>query len=389
MSQLRVSLGEVADFINGVAFKPEDWSGEGKRIIRIQNLNNPDKPYNYTTRNVDEKYFVFPGDLLVSWSASLGVFEWKGPDVALVNQHIFKVVPSDKHVDKNYLRHMLRDAITEMGRHLHGATMKHVNRAEFLATKIPLLPYEEQKRIAKILDSADALRARRRDSLAQLDGLLQSTFLDFFGDPVTNEKNWETVSLGDCLENIDSGWSPKCINRSAEESEWGVLKLGAVTKCVFDEREQKALPPSCEPRPSIEVQPGDLLFSRKNTRELVGAAAYVFKARAKLMLSDLVFRLKIRRDAQLCAPFLWQLLINPRQRKTIQSLAGGAAGSMPNISKSKLKGVSIILPPIELQEKYARVVQSIENNKGKTEAHLRELDALFYSLQSSAFSGEL
>jgi type I restriction enzyme S subunit len=92
MKSVRVSLGEVADFINGVAFKPDDWGDEGQRIIRIQNLTDASKPYNRTTRVVPEKYHVHPGDLLVSWSATLGVFVWDEPDVGLLNQHIFRAL---------------------------------------------------------------------------------------------------------------------------------------------------------------------------------------------------------------------------------------------------------------------------------------------------------
>ena len=93
-----VALGEVAEFINGAAFKPEDWGEDGLRIIRIQNLNDASKPYNRTLKRVPSKYEVLPGTLLVSWSASLGVFVWNEPDIALLNQHIFKVVPNTKKV---------------------------------------------------------------------------------------------------------------------------------------------------------------------------------------------------------------------------------------------------------------------------------------------------
>ena len=158
------SLGQVAQFINGLAFKPQDWMEDGQKIIRIQNLTDETKPYNRSTRTVDKKFIALPGDILVSWSASLGVFEWKGPDNALVNQHIFRVIPDQRRVDKNYLKHGLSGALIDMKRHLHGATMQHVNRAEFLATQIFLPPLDEQRRIATILNQADDLRRKRREA---------------------------------------------------------------------------------------------------------------------------------------------------------------------------------------------------------------------------------
>ncbi len=201
----RVPLGEVAEFINGFAFKPDDWCDEGQKIIRIQNLTDPTKPFNRTTRAVPQKYHAHPGDLLVSWSATLGVFVWEQPEIGLVNQHIFRVIPNPDRIDTGYLRQMLIDALIEMNRHLHGATMKHVNRKEFLATTIPLPPLSEQKRISKILDAADTLRAKRRDSLALLDNLIQSTFLDMFGDPVTNPMGWNAHTLKETNSKIQIG----------------------------------------------------------------------------------------------------------------------------------------------------------------------------------------
>ncbi len=389
MSPSRVPLGDIADFVNGVAFKPDDWEESGKRILRIQNLTDSTKPFNRTNRVVAKKYEVSPGDLLVSWSATLGVFVWEGPDTALVNQHIFRVVPDHGRIDPCYLRHMLSDALVQMEQHLHGATMKHVNRGEFLATTIPLPPLAEQKRIAGILHTADALRAKRREALAQLDTLLQSTFLDMFGDPVTNPMGWEIEGFDNWLDNIDSGWSPKCLNRQALIGEWGVLKLGAVTWCEFDDSGQKALPPSLAPRPELEVAPGDLLFTRKNTRDLVAAVAYVHKVRPRLMLSDLIFRLRLKSGIEMKPAFLWQLLIQPKQRQVIQKFAGGSAGSMPNISKAKLKTLKLIKPPLDLQHRFAAIVEAVEQQKASQRAHLAELDTLFASLQSRAFRGDL
>ena len=131
---------------------------------------------------------------------------------------------------------MLADALLEMERHLHGATMQHVNRREFLATEIPLPPLAEQKRIAKILDAADALRAKRRESLVQLDALLQSTFLEMFGDPVENPKGWPMVTLGDVVERFDGG---KNVAQSETPTKHRILRVSAVTSGEYRPDESK------------------------------------------------------------------------------------------------------------------------------------------------------
>lgn len=303
-----------------------------------------------------------------------------------VNNHAHVLRPKP-NADIDYLCLVLKHL--DVSEHLTGTTRAKLTKAGACRIEIPLPPIDEQKRIAGILDTADALRAKRRESLAQLDTLLQSTFFDMFGDPVTNPKGWEIEVFDKWLSNIDSGWSPKCLDRQAKEDEWGVLKLSAVTWCEFNENEQKALPAELKPRKEIEVQPGDLLFTRKNTYELVAAVAYVRHTRPKLMLSDLIFRLRLKPEVKVDLLFLWYLLKQPHQRQKIQELAGGAAGSMPNISKTKLKTINLIKPPLSHQHRFATIVESIEKQKTRLRAHLAELDTLFASLQSRAFNGEL
>ena len=134
---------------------------------------------------------------------------------------------------------------------------------------------------------------------------------------------------------------------------------------------------------------GDLLFARKNTYELVAACALVRETPPRLLMSDLIFRLRLRAEAKIDSVFLHQLLIYPTKRGDIQRLAGGSAGSMPNISKSRLETTVIEVPPIELQHEFARRVSVVEKLKTAQRQSLAELDALFASLQHRAFRGEL
>ena len=303
---------------------------------------------------------------------------------------IIPILPKDG-VSRDYLFYFLRtpDTVNLATSRCSGANLPRLGPKQLASFQIPLPPLAEQKRIARILDAADTLRAKRREALAQLDTLLQSTFLDMFGDPVTNSMGWEFEGFDNWLDNIDSGWSPKCLDRKALVREWGVLKLGAVTWCEFDDSAQKALPPSLAPRPELEVAPGDLLFVRKNTHDLVAAVAYVHRVRPRLMLSDLIFRLRLKSGSGIEPTFLWQLLIQPKQRQIVQKFAGGSAGSMPNISKAKLKTLKLIKPSLDLQHQFAAIVESVEHQKASQRAHLAELDTLFASLQSRAFRGDL
>ncbi|MFI4854811.1 MAG: restriction endonuclease subunit S [Phycisphaerales bacterium JB065] len=388
MTCQRVTLGEVAEFINGVAFKPVDWEDTGKRIIRIQNLNDPSKPFNRTTCEVDSKYHVHPGDILVSWSASLGVFEWKEPDTALVNQHIFRVLPKLDRVDKVYLRHMLIDALEDMERHLHGATMKHVNRREFLATKIPLPPLAEQKRIAGILDAADALRAKRRESLAQLDMLIQATFLEMFGDPVANPKGWDESPVAAVCESPDDikcgPFGTQLQQHEFQESGvplWGIKHVNAGFAVDTDEFVSSKKASKLR---QYSIEAGDIVMTRKGT---IGKC-HVFPVSKQpgIMHSDL---LRLRVDPRRASPefIASQFMLSRKIRRQLEMMSPGAV--MPGINVTKLKKLDIEIPPVELQNQYADRLKKIRNEIGLADTHRHVLDDLFASLQAQAFAGGL
>jgi type I restriction enzyme S subunit len=153
-------LGDIAQFQNGRAFKPSEWSPAGLPIIRIENLTDPTAPFNRFEGPVDERHLVGDGDLLVSWSASLDAFIWNR-GVGVLNQHIFKVNEDRLLLDRSYFFHALRYSMTAIRAQVHGATMQHITKPAFEAVTIPLPPLDEQRRIAAQLRNQLA----RRDSL--------------------------------------------------------------------------------------------------------------------------------------------------------------------------------------------------------------------------------
>lgn len=328
------------------------------------------------------------GSVLFSSRAPIGHVAINTVPMA-TNQGFKSFIPNPALLDAKFLFHWLRanrEYLESLG---NGATFKEVSKATVARIEISLPDVSEQRRIAAILDQADALRAKRREALAQLDSLKQSIFIEMFGDPVANPKGWPRVRFASLLENIDSGWSPVCIDRPAHGDEWGVLKLGAVTSCVYKDSENKALPDDVKFDSKIEVKPGDLLFSRKNTYNLVAACALVDSTRERLMLSDLIFRFRLNSDAKVEKQYLHSLLIYPTKRSEVQKLAGGSSGSMPNISKGRLLELDIELPPVSLQQIYSTHIQSIEALQAVHRTSLAELDTLFASIQHRAFRGEL
>ncbi|MDD5475995.1 MAG: restriction endonuclease subunit S [Syntrophales bacterium] len=142
---LSISLKDAALYLNGRGFKKHEWETSGLPIIRIQNLNNPDAPFNYTTKIFEDRYRVENGDLLFAWSASLGTYIWKGKR-AWLNQHIFKITPF-QGVEKSYLHYYLDKIVAELYSKTHGSGMVHITKGTFEKTSFLLPSPPEQKEI--------------------------------------------------------------------------------------------------------------------------------------------------------------------------------------------------------------------------------------------------
>lgn len=378
-----MALGDTAEFINGAAFKPTDWTSEGLPIIRIQNLTGTGEKFNYTTRQVKASLIVEPGDLLVSWSATLDVYRWAGTR-GLLNQHIFKVLPKPG-IDPDYLFYALKTALYELSGKTHGSTMKHVVRGDFESTQVPVPPLPEQRRIVDLLSRAEGIVRLRREAEKKAAELIPALFNDMFGDPATNPKGWPIEKLDVLLRSIDSGHSPVCHTRKRLDQEWCVLKLSALTGSTYHENEHKVLPDEVAPDQTVEVRRGDLLISRKNTAELVGTSAYVWDTQGKALLPDLIFRLNVADSNRLNTVYLWGLLTLPVKRVQIKALASGSAGSMPNISKARLKTLDIEVPPLDRQTAYAQALEQIISIRSQQSTATAKAQATFDALLADAF----
>ena len=187
-------LGDVATYVNGYAFKPSDWSDIGLPIIRIQDLTGNSYQANRYNGEYDKRYEIHDGDVLISWSASLGVYVWTG-EKAVLNQHIFKVVFNKVEVDKSFFVHQVRNMLENAASQAHGATMKHLTKPVFDALPFNLPSVVEQQRISSVLDKLTNLISLRKQQLAKLDELVKARFVEMFGDLSINSMGWEFQKL--------------------------------------------------------------------------------------------------------------------------------------------------------------------------------------------------
>lgn len=276
-------------------------------------------------------------------------------------------------------------AITHMGlaKYYTGAAIPHIYFKDYQNEKFNFYDLEQQKKIVEKMDSVEKVIRWNEELLKIQDDVIKSRFVEVFGNPIQNSMLWDEKPLSDCLHGIDNGRSFVCDTVSRTGSYPAILKLSAATYGFYQPQENKAMLDESDFVDKAEVHKGDLLFTRKNTPELVGMSAYVFETPENLMMPDLIFRLNT--NDSINKIYLWQLINHELFRSKIQALAGGSAKSMSNISKERLLNMTIPVPPIELQLQFAEFVAQVEKAKQVIKQQLEELETLKKSLIQKYF----
>lgn len=304
-------------------------------------------------------------NIMLAWNGSLGVSAFDG-----VVSPAYCVYSFKPDVEPWYFHYLLRSPQfkSRIKAHSRGVVDSRLRlySEDLYRLDAPLPPFNEQAAIVKYLAHATARidkaiwSKRRAISLLreQRGALLELLISGKATRPFRSARSWalDTVPEGwkeirvkQIVGRIDQGWSPQCEAQPAAAHEWGVLKVGCSNFGRFRPDENKRLPIHLSPRPELEVQHGDLLISRANTRELVGSAAVALNPPARRMLSDKTFRLTVdsnRADAE----FLALSLSTHTSRSQIESGAVGASDSMQNISQDVIKNLWIGLPDLSEQQ---------------------------------------
>lgn len=336
---------------------------------------------------IDKKAARFPsGTLLVACIGDIGKLGITTRESSS-NQQITGIKPNSD-VDVNYLYYWFRQSRKAIQHVANNAVVPILNNRSLEQIKIPVPPLAEQRKIAAILDAADSLRQKDQQLIDHYTTLSQSLFLEIFGDPVTNPMGWEKLPFGESLNDIVGGKSVGGEDRLIRENEIAVIKISAVTSGVFKSTEYKVVDRNELPEVLVHPQKGDLLFSRANTREMVGATCIVDKGYEHFFLPDKIWRLDLK-PSKASNWYIKFLLSHEGFRENLRKVATGTSGSMLNISKAKLKQLKTPLPPIKLQNQFAERIQAIEAQKQQAQASLEKSNDLFNGLLQRAFKGEL
>lgn len=297
----------------------------------------------------------------------------------LVDNNAMAAIPTER-VESRYLFHFLRTV--DFYALASATTVPALRKSDLERLPVPLPPLPEQRRIAEILDKADALRAKRRAALAKLDTLTQSIFLDMFGDPATNPKGWPVRMIGDLLESASYGTSEK----SGAAGAFPVLRMNNITRTgEIDLSELKYMNLDASDRERYLVRTGDILFNRTNSAELVGKTA-IFRESQPMAFAGYLIRLRVNREND--PEYLARFLNTSYSKRVLRGMCKSIIG-MANINATEVQGIRLPCPPHRVQREFAHRVGELEKLRPVQRASLAELDALFASLQHRAFRGEL
>lgn len=374
---MRVKLGDVATYINGYAFKPSDWSDTGVPIIRIQDLTGNSYQANRYNGEYAKKYEVLPGDVLISWSASLGVYVWEG-EKAVLNQHIFKVIFDKCPINKSFFVHQVQEILSRAESSAHGATMKHLTKPVFDALPFYLPPLDEQRRIAAVLDKVSDLIAKRREQLDKLDELVKARFVEMFGDPVSNPKGWPKGTIRDVVSDVKYGTSKPAVDGGT----YKYLRMGNITfDGHLDLSDLKYIDIPDSELEKCVVKKGDILFNRTNSKELVGKTC-VFNLDEPMVIAGYIIRVRV--NERVIPIYLSAVLNSQYGKQTLYDMCKAIVGQA-NINAQELQNIVILIPPLELQKQFAGFVEQTDKSKLTIQHSLDKMETLKKALMQEYF----
>jgi type I restriction enzyme, S subunit len=367
-----------------------DFADSGVPFLRVQNIEGGSVNYDKDTLFVDEKTHrslersqIRPGDVLVSIAGTIGragVVPDSAP--ALNCNQAVAIVRTTTEVFRPFLRHWLGSSSAQA--QMRGATVtgtiSNLSLAQLGNLKFPLPTLPEQRRIAEVLDRAEALRAKRRATLAQLDTLTESIFFEMFGDPATNPKGWPVAKLVEVAEFFAGSTLPDGVGFTGQANGHFLLKVSDMNLPgnetylqTCQEWSDRAGAKACT------CPPGSVVIPKRGGA--IGTNKKRLSIRSCVLDPNLMAIWPKPTNLELRFLFQWFL------RLDLASITSGS--SVPQLNKRDLAPLVIPVPPLPSQQDFTKRVAAVERLKATYRASLTELDALFASFQHRAFRGEL
>lgn len=336
---------------------------------------------------ISGKYEFGPDDVLYS-KIRPALNKVALPDFAgICSADMYPLRPRPGRIERRYLAYVLRqrDFLSYAEKHSSRTNIPKINRDALLAYQVRLPPLAEQRRVADILDKADAIRRKRKEAIALTEDLLRSAFLELFGDPVTNPKGWPVKALDDLAADFSYGTSAKC---AVDVEGYAVLRIPNVVGGEICHSDLKYARLADEEARRFSLTSGDILFVRTNGNPNYIARTAVFKDARPMLFASYLIRARLPVRCPVLPEFVHAVFSAESFREQLLKEATTTAGNY-NINTKGLGRQRMPLPPLRLQERFIDTVDSARASRGRQERYGANANDLFNSLVARAFSGEL
>lgn len=384
-----MKLGDVCDVVRGSSPRPKSdsrfYGGSVPRLM-VADLTRDGKVVSaridtLTELGAMQSRPMMRGDVVIAVSGAPGLPAILAHDACIHDGFVGLRDLDRKRVDPEFLYAFLTYVRAASNSQAVGAIFKNLTTDQIRDINIPELPLMKQRQIAKILDHADALRAKRRAALAELDSLTQSIFLGLFGNPATNPKGWPIQKLGDHASKIGSGATPLGGDAAYKRNGISLIRSLNVRDGEFSYKDLAHIDNQQAAKlVNVVVEPNDVLLNitGASVARVCRVPAAVLPARVNQHVSI------IRLSGSLVPEYIEQLLLNASTRRKLLRIAEAGA-TRQAITKAEIGKLEIPIPPIELQREFAKRAETVETLKKAQRASLAEMDDLFASLQHRVF----
>lgn len=384
-----VELASVAEVTSGQS-APQDrkaFGNTGRPFIRAGSLEGllngqSEDELEHISDEMAARFRMklFPPDTIVfaksGMSAKIGrVYRLRGP--CYVVSHLAAVIPSEDLIP-GYAQRWFE--INPPSRLIPNSAYPSIRVSTIAALSMPLPPPAEQSRIAAILDKADGIRRKRAEAIRLASDFLTSTFYDMFGDPESNHRGFPEQTIRDLVSEVRYGTSKK----AGPHGEFPILRMGNVTyDGHLDLSDLKYINLESKEVPKYTTQDGDILFNRTNSKDLVGKTA-VFRGDRVMAIAGYLIRARVNNKA--LPDYISGYLNSAHGKAKLRHICKNIVG-MANINAQEFQDIPIVVPPLQLQERYAQIVDRSAEAVAVQQKHMAECDRLYASLTQRAFDG--
>ena len=294
----------------------------------------------------------------------------------LVDNNAMGIKSDDSIIDSLYFYYFMCNV--DLQNYCESTTVPSVRKTRIAEIEIPLPPLAEQRRIAAVLDKVSDLIAKRREQLDKLDELVKARFVEMFGDPVSNPKGWNKGTIRDVVSEVKYGTSRPAVDGGT----YKYLRMGNITfDGNLDLSDLKYINiPDSELEKCI-VRKGDVLFNRTNSKELFGKTC-VFDLDEPMVIAGYIIRVRVNKKV---LPIYLSAVLNSRYGKqTLADMCKAIVGQA-NINAQELQNIAILIPPIELQEKFSNSAETVKKSKLTIQQSLDKLEVLKKALMQQYF----